>query len=272
MPTLLASLTLGLYLAALALYAWNLSSGSHRWAGRGATASLVLALLLHYFALIERSREVQAVPYNDLYGSMSLFAWMLAFTYLLVETIHRQRSMGPFVLPFVAVLYLLPMMFPPGEASTAAPARGTLFALHVTSTILAYSAFALAFVLSLIYLLQSRLLRERRLGDVFWRFPALEVLERMSRTSVMVGLAALALGISFGSVWARRLQGNYFNADPKEIVSLGIVALYACYLWLGRTTAWRGSRAAVVCVVNFAVVLFSYTIVNLFLTGYHRFF
>lgn len=271
MTTPLAYLTFGIYLAVFGLYAWNLY-GSKLSAGRAATALLALGLVLHYFVLLGRSRAVHSVPYSDLYGSMSLFAWMLAFTYLLVEAIHRQRSVGPFILPFVLLLYVFALVFAPPGPATPAPARGPLFAFHVTSTILAYSAFALAFVLSVIYLLQSHFLRERRLGTAFWRFPALEALERMSRTSVIVGVLGLAIGICFGSVWAHRIRGSYLSADPKEVVSVLLVAIYIAYLWLGRTTAWRGSRAALLCVVNFLVVLFSYTIVNFFLTGYHRFF
>ena len=69
-----------------------------------------------------------------------------------------------------------------------------------------------------------------------------------------------------------RLQGTYWTGDPKEIITLVILAIYAGYLWLGRSSAWRGARASVLCVVNFLVVLFSYSVVNLYLSGFHRFF
>jgi len=41
---------------------------------------------------------------------------------------------------------------------------------------------------------------------------------------------------------------------------------------LSRTAGWRGSRAALVCALNFAIVLFSYTLVNRYFTTFHRFF
>ena len=82
----------------------------------------------------------------------------------------------------------------PRTAPTPPPARGPLFALHVTLNTLAYAAFALSFALSLIYLIQNRVLRARRPGLVFWRFPALDVLERMSRKQRLGGLASLGAG------------------------------------------------------------------------------
>lgn len=260
-----------LYGASLLLYLRYLYD-PRLWVERGARLSLFGALVFHYFGQMNRAREIEAVPYQDLYGSMSLFAWLLALTYLGLELRHRQPAVGAFVVPFVLLLALGEVFVSAVRPPVPAPAEGTLFALHVTSNILAYSAFAIAFVLSLIYLLQDRMLRDRRPGGTFWRFPALEVLERMSRSSVAVGLAALFVGVTLGFIAAQRIHGTYWSGDAKEIISLVILAAYAAYLWLSGTTAWRGARAAILCVVNFAFVMFSYTIVNLFLTEYHRYF
>jgi len=82
--------TLLLYSVSLALYIWNLREPS-RMAGIGATVCLIGALGLHYLALLERSRLIHAVPYDDLFGSLSLFAWLLAATYLVLEAIHAAR-------------------------------------------------------------------------------------------------------------------------------------------------------------------------------------
>jgi ABC-type transport system involved in cytochrome c biogenesis permease subunit len=151
-------------------------------------------------------------------------------------------------------------------------ARGPLFAFHVTLNTWAYAAFALSFVLSLVYLVQDQVLRSRRLGAAFWRFPALDVLDRMARSSVYVGLVALAFGATMGFVWEHRLRGTYSFGDPKVIVTFAIVVVYAAYLLLSRNARWRGARAAMLCAMNFVIVMFSYTFVNLYLTKFHRFF
>src|SRR5579872_706681 len=161
--------TLFFYLASLALYIWNLREPS-RVAGIGATGSLVGGLVLHYLALLDRSKVVHAVPYDDLFGSLSLFAWLIAATYLCLEAIHRRRSVGPFVLPIVLVVFLL-AHGPAAKPIAAPPAQGPLFAFHVTLNILAYSAFTISFVLSVIFLIQNWRLRNRKLGVVGWRFP-----------------------------------------------------------------------------------------------------
>ncbi len=238
------------------------------WLG---TSMLVAGLACHYLALLERTRWVHAVPYDDLYGSLSLFGWLLAATYLVLEVVHRDRSVGAFVLPFVIAVFAL-AQGTRAVAPAPPPAQGPLLALHITLNVLGYAAFALSFVLSAIYLVQNNLLRSRRLGSIVWRFPSLESLERMSRSSVIVGLVSLTVGISFGLLWVNRLWGRYWNGDPKEIITVVILAVYAGYLWLGRTRSWRGARASALCVFNFVFVLFSYSVVNLYLSGFHRYF
>jgi ABC-type uncharacterized transport system permease subunit len=270
MNTLLATFTLIAYAASLGLYIWFLND-NRRWVGYAATVSLAAGIALHYFALLERSRFVHSVPYQDLYGSMSLFGWLLAITYLGLELFHGQRSVGPFVLPFVIVLFLAAWS-ETGAPPPAPPAHGPLFAFHVTLNILAYAAFTLAFVLSVIYLLQNHLLRDRKLSTVFWRFPALDVLEGMSRSSVIVGMISLAIGMTLGFIWAHRIRGSYFSGDAKEIMTLVVFVLYGSYLWLSRKTAWRGARASLLCLICFVFPILSITVVNLYLSHYHRFF
>src|SRR2546427_12105841 len=180
------------YLLSFILYLRFLSTGN-RLTGRLGTLLLALGLVAHYFALLERSRGSHTVPYHVLYGSMSLFGWLLALTYLSLEFYHRQRSVGALVLPFILVFFLAAHLAPADKLSPP-DAHGPTFAFHVALSILAYSAFALSFVLSVIFLGEERLLRSHKLGDIVWRLPPLELLERMIRSSVLVGLVSITIG------------------------------------------------------------------------------
>ena len=94
----------------------------------------------------------------------------------------------------------------------------------------------------------------------------------MSRSSVGVGLLSLTTGVCLGFIWAHRLFGGYWHADWKVFVTLAILAAYSAYWVLSRTGTWRGARASRLCVVNFLIVIFSYSVVNLYLSRFHRFF
>lgn len=256
------------YALSFALYLIFLKSGKAQ-TGRLATLLLAVGMVTHYFVLLERSRGLHTVPYHDLYGAMSLFGWLLALTYLGLELYHRQRSVGALVLPFILVFFVAAHLAPADRLSPP-DAHGPLFALHVTLNILAYSAFALAFVLSLIFLIEERFLRSHKLGDVVWRLPPLELLERMSRSSVLIGLVSITIGTSLGFLWVYRDKYSFY--DPKYAFTLLVLLLYVVYFWLARTTAWRGARASKLCIFNFFLVFLSFTVVNFYLSHSHRFF
>ncbi len=264
------AITVLAYLASWGLYLRFLNSGKEL-TGRLATALMFMGLVAHYLALLMRAKGTHTVPYHDLQGSMSLFGWLLAVTYLCLEIYHRQRTVGAFVLPIILAFFFTAYLVP-DHPSPPAAAHGVAFALHVTLSILAYAAFALACVLSLIYLAEERLLRIRKLGDMVWRLPPLELLERMSHTSVLLGLITITMGTALGFLVVDRQAGQQFYFDPKYVVTLVVLFLYLVYFRLAHTTAWRGARASKLCVFNFVLVVLSFTVVNLFLSQHHRYF
>jgi ABC-type transport system involved in cytochrome c biogenesis permease subunit len=94
----------------------------------------------------------------------------------------------------------------------------------------------------------------------------------MSQSSVLVGLVSITAGTALGFIWVDRLNGTFWFYDPKYVITLLVLVLYAVYFRLARTTAWRGARASMLCVFNFVLVVLSFTVVNLYLSQHHRYF
>lgn len=232
------------------------------------TACLAAGLAVHFADLQVRARMLGSVPYRTLEGSVSLFGWMLAIAYLALQLRHRENAIGPFLIPIVVVSSAIGLLLPARVSPPTDQTRGALFALHVTSAILAYAAFTFSFVLALLYLIQDRQIRRRHTGVLFARLPALEVIGRMNRTSVSIGLCALTFAIAIGLVRANELWGTL--ADPKIAWAILTLAVYALLLWLDRR-GWEGPRVAVLSIVGYGLVLFSYTVVNLAFHTAHQF-
>jgi ABC-type transport system involved in cytochrome c biogenesis permease subunit len=94
----------------------------------------------------------------------------------------------------------------------------------------------------------------------------------MARSSVLIGCVSLAVWMTAGLIWAHRLGGTYWNGDPKVIVTGLILLIYVGYTFLSQTASWRGARASALCIFNFMFVIFSYSIVNRYLSHFHRYF
>ena len=130
--------------------------------------------------------------------------------------------------------------------------------LHMVCSLLSYVAFLIAFVSGLLFLIQERQLKRKRMGVLFHRLPSLETLERVNFLAVGVGFALLTIGVGFGFVGARLVLGRWWRGDPKEYLTL---ALWLSYLglWVVRWRATlRGRRVALLSVLGFSLVLFTF--------------
>lgn len=238
--------------------------------GRAATALLALGFLLHYAGLHVGGRATGSVPYQNLPGSLSLFAWMLAAAYGVLFLRHREGSTGPFLLPLVILFMAASLLLHPTAAHAAPDAlrSGRLFAWHVTLAILGYAGLTLSFVLAQMYLLQERQLHTRKLGLLFSRLPALDVLTRLHRTSVKLGVLALSVATALGMIRAKTNWGSPW--DAKVAVTLLLIGVYTATLVAPRFGV-GGKRLAWTSIAGFVVLMFSYSVVNLFITSEHVF-
>lgn len=234
----------------------------------GAPVLIAAGLAAQFTDLLLTAQRIGSVPYRTLGGSLSLFGWMLGLAYLVLVLRHRERAVGPFLIPFIFGFSILAVLLPFRAAPATPATRGSLFAFHVTLAILAYAAFALSFVLSLLYLIQNRQIRRGRTGVLFARLPALDVIARMNRTSVTIGIVVLSVSVVLGVAWARRVWTVLI--DAKLVWALITLAVYGILLWMDRR-GWAGPRVAVLSIVGFILVLFSYTFVNMYLSQSHVF-
>jgi ABC-type uncharacterized transport system permease subunit len=225
-------------------------------------------LALQFADLMHRGRALGSVPYRTLGGSVSLYGWMLGIAFLLLLARHRENAIGAFLIPFVVFATAAGLLLPDATSVPGSGTHGSLFALHVTLAILAYAAFTFSFVLAVLYLIQSRQIRQRQTGILFARLPALEVIGRMNRTIVSFGLAVLSLSLVFGLVWAERVWSSL--QDPKIAWAILTLVIYGLLLWKDRR-GWEGPRVALLSILGFGVMLFSYTVVNIYFSHEHSF-
>ena len=263
-----------LYVLATALYVLNLLRPS-AWTGRLATVAAALGAVLNFAALYARAVALESVPYRDLLGSMKLFGFFLAALNVVLELRHRDRSLGPFLMPAALVFMLVALLETPVPRAPSPQFKGSIFALHVTLNMLSYAAFAVACALSLLYLLAGRALkhRGRALAGPASRLPTLAYLERATRTSLAVGVVTLLAGLSFGFFWAFRIWGPQnvrWGLDPKVWVAVATLVFYAAILVRARSGAAPVTTARL-CVAGFLLILISYTAVNLLVTRLHSF-
>ncbi len=98
------------------------------------------------------------------------------------------------------------------------------------------------------------------------------MLDEITYKSIAVGFPLFTIGgVIMGAIWANQAWGTYWGWDPKETWSLITCLVYALYLHARFIAEWRGKRVAILAVIGFIAVVFTYLGVNLFLSGLHAY-
>lgn len=216
------------------------------------------------------------VPLTNLYESVVFFSWSILLIYLLMDWKYKQRTIGAFVLPTALFSMLWAQMSLHASIDPLVPAlQSNWLTYHVITCFLGYAGFAVAFGVSVMYLIkigkEEKNGKNKPMGGILGMFPPTKVLDDMNYKAIMLGFPLLTLGIITGAAWAYYAWGTYWSWDPKETWSLIVWFLYAAFLHARFTRGWVGRRAAWLSIFGFAATIFCYLGVNLVLSGLHSY-
>ena len=253
--------------------------------GRLATTFATLTALALTGSLVARWVAVEHAPLSNLYEYTVALAWGVSVAWLAFERTARARRFGVVALPIVTALLAIATLFP-DEVIPLIPAlqNGPLLTLHVSVVMVSYAVLTVAFSAAVIYLVQGGEGRRR-----FASLPGGEAAGDLAHRAVQVGFPLLALGIALGAWWANSAWGRYWGWDPKETSALVVLLALAAYF---HARAGEGSVAGAPIirwfiparfrrswrpdpmwwlVAMWALMLFTYFGVNLWITGLHSY-
>lgn len=198
--------------------------------------------------VIARWIEAGHPPVANLYESLLVFALGASIVYIIVEYAYRTRALGF----FTALLGALILAYAQMQDSTVAPLMPVLksnwLVVHVFAYLISYGAFTVSFCGAVAYLVFMTLSTEDRAAPF----------ESISVNAVSLGFPLLTVGLVSGAVWANQTWGDYWTWDPKETWSLITWIVYAFHLHARYRRKWRGKRLAVVNILGFLVLVFTF--------------
>jgi cytochrome c-type biogenesis protein CcsB len=242
-----------------------------QWAGY---AFLLLGLGAEGVGIACRWILAGRAPLSNMYESFTFATAGMVLVALVFEAIQRNRLAGfsAAVLGFIFMVLAHKLPIFDSKINPLMPALDSAWlAYHVVTIMLSYSAFALSFVVALAYLLKDLFGGDSARLALLKRLPSLNSLDIFNYKVIAVGFPLLTIGIILGAVWANTAWGRPWGFDPKETWSLITWLVYAAYLHVRFLAGWKGRRAAIIALIGFACVLFTYVGVNFLLPGLHSY-
>lgn len=195
------------------------------------------ALLAHGLALFGHL----GLPNNLHLGfieAASLANWLICAFILAASLRHPTLNLAALLFPLAAILLLITQF----TLSTGLPlnARKGLF-FHIVASLSAYSLFALASVQGVLFAIQNRQLKHRKVSGLLSILPPLQTMERLLFELLLAGQLLLTLGILSGFIFL----DNMFAAGMlhKTLLSLAAWLTFGLLLFGRWRFGWRGLTA-----------------------------
>jgi hypothetical protein len=227
---------------------------------RPAKAVRIAGLLMGFAGIVAQTIYLFVHQPNpaSAYGSLLLLAWVLAIFYLYGSVHHWSQAWALFVLPLIVLLVGLAYAAHGGSSDVGDWLTGENFwgAVHGLFLLAASVGITVAFLASVMYLMQSRRLRMKRnpLGGM--RLLSLERLETMSRRAINLAFPLLTVGLLLGIVRVPATGSSAADWTAAKVLGtlgLWVVALLLMYLRYGAHVPPR--RLALLTIAAFGLML-----------------
>lgn len=232
----------------------------------------ILGFAFHTLSILHRAIFSGFFPLATAFDALSFFSWLVIGLFLAMRYRDPSPIFGSIATPMACVLMLYGSTLSYQVEQPIVPVlRSWWLPVHVTLALLGNGIFALTAIGGLMYIVQERLIKTKKIGRFHRLLPSLETLDAINRQGLPMGFFLLSLGIISGALWAGSAWGSYWTWDPKETWSLVTWFVYAAMIHQRLALGWRGRRAAALAILGFVLVMFTFLGVSALLGGHHSF-
>ncbi|NTW50132.1 MAG: cytochrome c biogenesis protein CcsA [Chlorobiales bacterium] len=259
-----------MYLLTTTFYMTHFFSNSD-WSQKAKTPSLVVTLLIHLVYLSVMTAQNGYPPIASLYQVMTMIAFTLIASYLIIELSTKADETGSFVISFATIFQGLSSIYINQVRFVDPALKNWVIELHIISALLGYSGIAIAGIYGFLYILLFRQIQANHFGLLYQRLPNLEIMERMCYHAVTQGFSYLTIAIIAGAIEIPKHHHNnsMLLSDPKLIGIMLIWVAYGVSLLMRLKFGWNGKRMAILFVAGLLIMFFSITFFNLFSPRFH---
>ncbi len=243
--------------------------------GRVASSVMILGILWNCWIIAGHTAIAGRLPLKNLQEVYLVVLFFVPLIGLLLQILLKSRvysAMSAVLasIGFTGSLFLEPegYMIAPLVAILQSPWRQ----VHILTIMLSYAILLVAFGLHVAYLCRTAFVSLTAPAASGPRSESLALdLDHKAYLLVAWGFLFLTIGISTGAAWGHSSWGRYWGWDPKEVWATVAWAIYALFLHMRiffRAPRWA---LALINIVGYAAILFTYFGVTYLLPGLHAY-
>jgi len=222
---------------------------------------------LHTIYLVVRYIKSGQAPVFSMHEATSFFAWSILLISLCINVHYKARVMS-FGIILTFTFMFIAAFFPRSVPSIKPELKSLLIDIHALMAVFGIALFSIAFIFSILYLIQERAIKSKKFGGLERILPSLEILDRINYRLIFWGFPIYTFAIVLGLVKYISLLGVHF--DPKQIWSFLIWGVYLVIFYLRVKGDWRKKKAAYLTIIGFLLVIFGFFGINLLTKSFHK--
>ena len=230
-----------------------------------ASVLFTVAFFLATALIVVRWVEAGRPPFKTLYESLLLFSWCTALLYVFVERFYKISWFGFMTAGFIFLVYGYSVLKTDAEiVNLPAALQSVWFIPHVMVYFIGYAALFFAFLAAILHLARPNTvlsLRTAKNNTVEMNYAG------FMHRAIQFGFVLLTVGLVIGAIWAKAAWGDYWVWDPKENWALVSWLVYAGYLHLRYTRGFSDRTGAIITIVGFVAIVFTYLGMNMLPTA-----
>ena len=203
---------------------------------------LALGAIGHAGYVVLASVVAHVCPVRSVHFVLSIASLFSIAAYLTLRRRFRIQALGLLVAP-LGLAFLLGTFFL-GKPMPEPRLSPVFITLHVLANLLGVALFFLAGGAAVLYLVQERRIKAKKLPAGRSALPPLDTLDRAVHRFLVAGFPLLTLGIVSGTYWAQKLETGSPDEVMRTIFGYATWLLIAGVLLLRAAAGWRGRRAA----------------------------
>jgi cytochrome c-type biogenesis protein CcsB len=224
----------------------------------------------HTLSLMHRAIFSKFFPLTTPFDAISFFAWLVIILFFVIRYKEPSPVFEAIAAPTAAALMIVGVFISDQIARPLVPVlKSWWLPIHAVCALAGNGVFALMAGSGGMYIVQEKLIKKKRLGRMHRLLPSLETLDMINRRGLLIGFFLLTLGIVSGALWAQSAWGVFWTWDPKESWSLVTWFVYAGMAHQRLVLGRRGRRSAIMAIVGFGFVMFTFVGVSAFMSGHH---
>ncbi|OUW18345.1 MAG: hypothetical protein CBD18_02880 [Opitutales bacterium TMED158] len=229
-----------------------------RKTGRPYTVGLVaFGWILQTIGLYARGLQYGGCPLANRFELVQFLVWSAIALYIFVGPAFRVSLLGMFNSGFASLLSIISLAIPAWDSPSREPIFGESpwIETHAALALFSYGVFGVLTLTSFMYLLQSRSLKQKKMGGFFPYMPSIFELTQINLRLLVLGFLILSCSLAIGSVyWTHSI-------DSVEALKIGAtVAVWLAYgvlLLLRLKEKLSYKQYSWACIAIFAIALLS---------------